>query len=101
MNTLIDKEAMYARGIGLLVNQRDIEVHHIFATEMEAFPPSRFHVDGQMRDDTGKRTLRINIQVEVSERLSISQTAVVMDDMSTVLGILTGSVEMFVSYFKN
>jgi len=62
----IDQEALYARVIGLLVRQRDINFQEVLATELTAYPSSTFHADGQMRVATGKSTLK-NIQVDVSQ----------------------------------
>jgi len=45
----------------------------MLATELTAYPPSLFYADGQMRVVAGKSTLKKNIQVDVSQRLTISQ----------------------------
>ncbi len=48
-NPVIDQEAIYARVIGLLVSQRDLDLQEVLATELTAYPPSMFHADGRMR----------------------------------------------------
>ena len=64
-HAVIDQEALYARVIGLLVRQRDLNFQEVLATELTAYPPSTFHADGQTRVATGKSTLKKNIQVDV------------------------------------
>lgn len=76
---VMDQEAIYARVIGLLVSQRDLDLKRVLATELTAYPPSMFNADGQMRIATGKSTLKKILQVEVSERLTASPTAMVVD----------------------
>ena len=44
----MNQEAIYARVIGLLVSQRDLDLKEVLATELTAYPPSMFHADGQM-----------------------------------------------------
>lgn len=99
----VDQEAIYARVIGLLVSQRDLDLQQVLATELAAYPPSMFQADGQMRLTTGKSVLKNNLQVEVSQRLLSSPTAVVID-VSAVLWIVhwpaNGLVETFINGFK-
>ena len=77
-HAVIDQEAMYARVTGLLVGQRDLNFQEVLATELTAYPPSMFHADGQMRVAAGKSTLKKNIQVDVSQRLAVTPTAIVV-----------------------
>ena len=49
-SAIVDQEAIYARVIGLLVSQRDLDLHHVLATELTAYPPSMSQADGEMRD---------------------------------------------------
>ena len=60
---VVDQEAIYARVIGLLVSQRDINFHDVLPTELAAFPPSMFKENGQMRDANNKSTLKQNLAV--------------------------------------
>ena len=102
-NAVVDQEAIYARVIGLLVSQRDLDLQQVLATELTAYPPSMFQADGQMRVATGKSTLKNNLQVEVSQRLPTCPTAIVMD-VSAVLWTVNwptnGTVDTFISGFK-
>ena len=82
-SAVVDQEAIYARIFGLLVSQRDLNIEQVLATELAAYPPSMFDAEGQMRVAT-KSTLKKISQVEVSQRLTISPTAIVMD-VSAVL----------------
>jgi len=83
-HAVIDQEAIYARVIGLLVSQRDLDLQQVIATEMTAYPPSMCRAGGQMRVATGKSTRKNHIQVEVSQRLTKIPTTIIMD-MSAVL----------------
>jgi hypothetical protein len=102
-SAVIDQEAIYARVIGLLVSQHDLDLQQVLATELTAYPPSTFHPDGQMRIATGESMLKKNLQVEVSQRCTISPTAMVID-VSALLWTLAwpshGTIEMFISGFK-
>jgi len=52
----------------------------VLATELTAYPPSMFYAaDGQIRVAARKSTLKKNIQVDVSQRLTMSPTATVVD----------------------
>ena len=74
----------------------------MLATELAAYPPSMFDAEGQMRVAT-KSTLKKMFQVEVSQRLTIIPTAIVMD-VSAVLWTVDwpshANVETFISGFK-
>ena len=103
-SAIVDREAIYyARVIGLLVSQRDLDLQQVFATELIAYPPSMFQADGEMHVATGKSTLKNNLKVEVSQRLITSPTAIVMD-VSAVLWTVDwpthGTVGTFISGFK-
>jgi len=76
-HAVIDQEAIYARVIGLLVSQRYLSFQEVLATELTIYPPSIFHADGQMRVAAIKSTLKKNIQVDVSQRHTMSPTAIV------------------------
>ena len=102
-NVIINQEAIYARVLGLLVSQRDLDLQQVLATELTAYPPSMFTADGQMRIATGKSTLKKILQVEVSERLATSPTSMVVD-ASALLWTLNwpthGTIETFITGFK-
>ena len=102
-NSVMDQEAIYARVIGLLVSQRDLDLQQVLSTELTAYPPSMFQADGQMRVATRKATLKKNLQVEVSQRLTTRPTAMVID-VSALLWTLSwpshGTVDTFISVFK-
>ena len=99
----IDQEAIYARVIGLLVSQRELNFQEVLATELTAYPPSMFNADGQMRIAAGKSTLKKNIQVDVSQRLTLNPTAIVVDVSAVIWTIewpAHGTVATFISGFK-
>ncbi|KAG0729109.1 hypothetical protein GWK47_031017 [Chionoecetes opilio] len=99
----MDPEAIYNRVIGLLVSQRDLDLQGVFATELTAYPLSKFASDGTMRIVTGKATLKKNLQVEISQRNALTPTAIVVD-VSALLWTLEwpiqGTVETFITTFK-
>ena len=76
-SAIVDQEAIYARVIGLLVSQRDLDLQQVLATELTAYPPSMFQADAEMQVATGKSTLKNSLNVEVSQRLITSPTAIV------------------------
>ena len=102
-SAIVDQEAIYARVIGLLVSQRDLDLQQVLATELTAYPPSMFQADGEMQVATGKSTLKNSLKVEVSQRLITCPTAIVMG-VSAVLWTVDwpthGTVGTFISGFK-
>ncbi len=75
----MDPEAIYNRVIGLLVNQWDLDLQGVFATELTAYPPSMFDPDGTMGIATGKNTPKKNLQVKIFQRNASTPTAIVVD----------------------
>ena len=55
----MDQEAIYARGIGLLVSQRDLDKEQVLSIELTAYPPTMLHADGQMQVRRGKDKLKM------------------------------------------
>ena len=102
-SAIVDQEAIYARVIGLLVSQRDLDLQQVLATELTAYPPSMFQADGEMQVATVKSTLKNSLKVEVSQRLITSPTAIVMG-VSAVLWTVDwpthGTVGTLISGFK-
>lgn len=49
LHAINDQEAIYARVIGLLVREHDLDLQQVLAMELTAYPPSMFHVDGRMQ----------------------------------------------------
>ena len=104
-SAIVDQEAiiLYARVIGLLVSQRDLDLQQVLATELTAYPPSMFQADGEMQVATGKSTKKNSLKVEVSQRLITRPTAIVMD-VSVVLCTVDWpthrTVGTFISGFK-
>ena len=102
-SAIVDQEAVYARVIGLLVSQRDLDLQQVLATELTAYPPSMFQADGEMQVATGKSTLKNSLKVEVSQRLITSPTAIVMGVSAVLLTVdwpTHGTVGTFISGFK-
>ena len=102
-SAIVDQEAIYARVIGLLVSQHDLDLQQVLATELTAYPPSMFQADGEMQVASGKSILKNSLKVEVSQRLITSPTAIAMD-VSAVLWTVDwpthGTVGTFISGFK-
>ena len=86
---VIDQEAIYARVIGLMVSQRELDLKDVLGCELAAYPPSMFHPDGSMRIATGKACLKNILAVETSVRVW-GQPAVIVVDVSAVLWTIIG-----------
>ena len=71
-NAVVD-QAIYARVIGILLSQRDLDIEQVLVTEMADYTPSMFDAEGQ---------IGVAIQVEMP-------TAIVMD-VRLFFGKLTG-----------
>jgi len=101
--TVIDQEAIYARVIGLMVSERDVDFGQLLSCELAAYPPSMFHSDGSMRLATGKACLKKCLGVETSARVW-GKPSVVVVDVSAVLWTIhlpsQGTVLTFVESFK-
>lgn len=100
---VIDQEAIYARVIGLMVSQRELDLNEVLGCELAAYPASMFHPDGSMRIATGKACLKKILAVETSARLW-GQPSVIVVDVSAVLWTIywstKGTVLTFVNSFK-
>ena len=66
---IINQEAIYARIIGLLVSDRNLDLSHVFACELAAFPTALFKEDGKMRIATAKATLKKHLAVTTFSRI--------------------------------
>ena len=103
--SVIDQEAIYARVIGLMVSQRELDLNDVIGCELAAYPPSMFHPDGSMRIATGKACLKNNLAVETSARVWGQPSVIVVDVyVSAVLWTINwptkGTVHTFVNEFK-
>lgn len=100
---VIDQEAIYARVIGLMVSQRDVDLGEVLSCELAAYPPSMFHSDGSIRLATGKACLKKCLAVETSARMW-GELSVIVVDVSAVLWTIhwpsQGTVLTFVESFK-
>lgn len=100
---VIDQEAIYARVIGLMVSQRDVDLGQVLSCELAAYPPSMFHPDGSIRLATGKACLKKCLAVTTSARMW-GEPSVVVVDVSAVLWTIhwpaQGTVQTFVDSFK-
>ena len=54
----LDQESIYARIIGLLVSDQNLDLTNVFSTELAAYPPALFNPDGTMRIITTKSALK-------------------------------------------
>ena len=101
--TIIDQEAIYARVIGLMVSQQDVDFGQVVSCELAAYLPSMFHSDGSMRLATGKACLKKCVGVETSARVW-GEPLVIVADVSAVLWTIhwpsQGTVLTFVESFK-
>ena len=66
---IMDPEAIYARAIGLLLSDREINFVEIISFELTGYPPAYFREDGALRPATGKSSLRKCIGVTANTRL--------------------------------
>ena len=97
---VIDQEAIYARVIGLMVSQRELDLKDVLGCELAAYPPSMFHPDGSMRIATGKACLKNILAVETSVRVW-GQPSVIVVDVSAVLWTINWSTKGTVQTFVN
>ena len=63
------KRQCYARVIGLLLCQHDVDLQQVHTTGLTAHPLSMLQADGQMRVVNVKSKLKNNIKFIVSQRL--------------------------------
>ena len=84
---VIDQEAIYARVIGLMVSQRDIDFHTVLNCELAPYPSSMFYSDESLRIATGKYRLKQSLAgtTSVSEW---GEPSVLVVDVSAVLWTL-------------
>ena len=102
-NAVIDQEAIYARVIGLIVSQRELDLTDVVSCELAAYPPSMFNPDGSMRIATNKACLTRSLAVENSVWVW-GQPSVFVVDVSAVLWTLPwppqGTVQILIYTFK-
>jgi len=94
-------EVIYARTIGLVTSGREIDFDSVLSTELAAYPPSMFDVNGLMRV-TSKSDLKKTLQVAVSERSTPFPDTVIYD-LSALLWVLhwpSDSLSTYVQTFK-
>ena len=100
---VIDQEAIYAKVIGLMVSQRELDFNDVLGCVQAAYLASMFHPDESMWIDTGKACLKNNLAVETSARVW-GQPSVIVADVSAVLWTINwptnGTVNTFVNAFK-
>ncbi|KAG1669737.1 hypothetical protein GQR58_017266 [Nymphon striatum] len=83
-----DQELIYPRVIGLLASSREINSDDVLAYELAAYPPSMFNPGGDMKITKSKSTLKLKLQVTISDRnCPIPDT--VIYDVSALLWVLT------------
>ena len=101
---IVDQEAIYARVIGLMVSQRDVDFGQVLSCDLAAYPPSMFHSDGSMRQDTGKACLKKCVGVIRTSARIWAEPSVIVVDISAVLWTIywpsQGTVLTFVEPFK-
>ena len=68
---IISQDLIYARALGLLVSNRDLNFQEILTHELAAYPPALFEENGAMRVCKNKATLKNQLKVEVNSRTSI------------------------------
>ena len=76
---IMDPEAIYARAVGLLVSDRDINFLEVISYELTGYPPAYFKEDGSPRSATGKSSLRKCIGITVNVRLWGIPTVIIID----------------------
>ena len=83
-----DQELIYARVIGLLASSREINFDDVLAYELATYPPSMFNPGGEMKITKSKSTLKLKLQVVISER-SCPVPETFIYDVSALLWVLT------------
>ena len=68
---IISQDLIYARALGLLVSNRDLNFQEIQTHELSAYTSALFEENGAMRVCKNKATLKNKLKVEVSSRTSI------------------------------
>lgn len=100
---VIDQEAIYARVIGLMVSQRELDLNEVIDCELAAYHASVFHPDGSMRTATGKAWLKKILAVETSTLIWGHLSKLVVDVSAVLWKIYwhtKGTVLTFVNSFK-
>ena len=73
-----DLNAIYARVIGLMASDRDVNIRDVLSYELAPVPTAMFKKDG-MRIAKGKSALKRSLQVEVSSRNAGCSDVTVID----------------------
>ena len=93
-----DPNLIYSRVLGLH-SVRDVNLKDIMQFELAAVPPSMFEDSGDMRITKTKSVMKKKLQVEVSDRLSSSPDAFIIDGCAVLWVIrwpTKGTVEDFI-----
>lgn len=93
-----DPNLIYSRVLGLQ-HVRDVNLKDVMKFELAATPPSMFEENGDMRITKTKSILKKKLQVEVSDRLSSSPDAFIIDGCAVLWVIrwpTKGTVEDFI-----
>ena len=93
-----DPNLIYSRVMGLQ-HVRDVNLKDVMKFELAATPPSMFDENGDMRLTKTKSILKKKLQVEVSDRLSSSPHAFIIDGCAVLWVIrwpTKGTVEDFI-----
>ena len=62
---IISQDLIYARALGLLVRNRDLNYQEILTHKLVAYPPALFEENGAMRVCKNKATLKNQLKIEV------------------------------------
>ena len=81
---IIDQKVIYARVIGLIVSQWELDLSDVLSCELAAYPPSMFNPDGSIWIATNKAWLKKSLAIETSVRVW-GQPSFIVVDVSAVL----------------
>ena len=81
---VIDQEAIYARVIGLIVSQWELDLTDVLRCELAAYPPSMFNPDGSMSIATNKVCLKNSLAVETSVWVWGQPSVIIVDVLWTL-----------------
>ena len=98
-NDVFDQEAIYARVIGLIVSQRELDLTDVVSCELAAYPPSMFNPDRSMYIATNKTCLKNSLTVETSVWVW-GQPPVIVVDVSAVLWTLLWPPKVLSKYLS-
>ena len=97
---VFDTSLIFSRVL-CLQKVRDIDMKDVMGYELAGVPPSMFDETGEMRITKSKSTLKLKLQVEVTDRRSIHPDAIILDGCAILWVINWPSHGIVEDYIKN